>query len=375
MTTASNNRSPRTRRWLVFLLISLALWTVAAGPPHLRSGHPAPIRLSPSQIRTLAEIARGPQVEAAAAALSDRPSATVLWAKNADASLPMASTTKLMTALLALESLDPDQIVTVPPEAIVGNASMGLQAGEQVSVRALLYGLLLPSGNDAAMTLAIAAAGSEAAFVEEMNRRAAAWGLTQTHFANPHGLDAPGQVSSARDLLALARRALDHPLLAQIVATPSITIEGYTLTNTNRLLTSYPGTYGVKTGTTDAAGQVLIAAARRPTGDALGVVLNSPDRYRDMPRMLDYYFDHWRWVDTGLRPAAINKVMAPDGTLYRITTPSRPLLLQTWQILQLRAERRIAFDVDGHPSGVYQVWLGEEKLLETPLTFEPLPSP
>ena len=299
---------------------------IAAGPPVMRSGHEQPLRLSSGQVQSMLEMETGPSVDAPSALLADYPSNTVLWSKAADEPLPMASTTKLMTALLALNKLPPDEIITAPAEALVGGASMGLEAGELVGVETLLYGALLPSGNDAAMTLAIRADGSEADFVERMNAEATAWGLTQTNFVNPHGFDAPGHVSSARDLMSLARRVLDVPLLAQIVRTAQATVGGYQLVNTNELLTSYPGAYGVKTGTTDEAGEVLIAGAARTGGNALTVVMNSPDRYAETQRLLDFYFDHWQWSDPRLDHDALNRVTGPDGAHYLLRSPSPPSL-------------------------------------------------
>ncbi len=367
---ASNSRARFSDRWWVLLLVLLAFSCTGAGPPLLVSGHTAyPLHLTQGQIDVIMAVQAGPEVDATAAAIVDRASDAMLWSKNAESSLPMASTTKLMTALVALESLSPDQVVTVPAAAIIGNASMGLSAGDQVSVRALLYGALLPSGNDAAMTLAIAAAGSEAAFVEKMNQRAREWSLQKTHFVNPHGLDAPDHFSSAQDLSALARRALDNPVIAEVVSTPQITIEGYPLTNTNLLLSTYDGVYGVKTGTTDEAGQVLIAAAENGHGDAVAIVLNSPDRFAETPRMLDFYFDNWQWLELKLRRNAVNKVTAPDGALYTLHSVSRPLLLQDWQVSQLRTHRTIQFDANNEPAGLYQIWLGEEKLTDVPIQF------
>lgn len=362
-------------RLVCLVIIGLALASLGAGPPILRSGHTThPLRLSLGQMQALRAMTSGPTVAATAAILVDRRENSVLYRKNADMPLPMASTAKLMTVLVALETLSPDDVVTVPAEALVGGATMGLQAGERVSVRALLYGALLPSGNDAAMTLALAAAGSEAAFVERMNRRAAEWGLTHTRFANPTGFDAPGQVSTAADLAELARRALAHPLIAAIVALPQTEVEGYHLQNTNQLLGAFAGAYGVKTGTTDEAGQVLIAAARRRQGDALSVVLRSPDRYADTRQLLDFYFAHWLWADFGLNHNALNRVIAPDGSTYILRTPSRPLFLPRWQVGQVWTYRRIDFAETGQPVGHFQVWLADRLLLETPITFLRQPS-
>jgi len=372
-----NTRLSPTRsftRPAALLLLTLLAWlSVAAGPPVWRSNHVHPIQATGEQIQEMRAVALGPPTRSRAGMLQDRQSGAVLWQWNANQSLPMASVTKLMTVLVALETLSPDDVVTVPKAAIIGNASMGLEAGQKVHVRTLLYGALLPSGNDAAMTLAIRAAGSEQAFVEKMNQRAAEWGLTATHFANPHGLDAPDHYASARDLSQLALRALNNPLIAEIVATPAITIEGFNLTNTNQLLTTYPGAYGVKTGTTDNAGQVLIAAVKRPQGDALTVVMNSSDRFAETTGLMDFYFDHWVWLDVGLKQNVLNRVFGPDGVQYLLNTPPTPLFLQSWQASQLRPMRIVRFSDAGQPTGLFQVWLGEEKLVEVPLSFTPLP--
>jgi len=359
---------------MLLFIILLAWLSVAAGPPGWRSNHAYPVSLTFGQMQSLREIAEGPSIQARSNILIDRQSGSVLWQKDSDAALPMASVTKLMTVQVALETLSPDDVVTVPQAAIIGNASMGLQAGQQVHVRTLLYGALLPSGNDAAMTLAIAAAGSEQAFVARMNQRAQEWGLTQTHFVNPHGLDAPGHYASARDLSRLALRALQNPLLAEVVSTPTITIEGFHLVNTNQLLTTYDGAYGVKTGTTDNAGQVLIGAARHPDqGDVLSVVMHSPDRYVETSDLMDFYFRHWDWIDVGLKQDVLNRATGPDGVRYILSTPPVPLFLQRWQLLELRRMRIISFDAKGQPSGVYQIWFGETKLAEIPITFTSAP--
>jgi D-alanyl-D-alanine carboxypeptidase len=275
----------------------------------------------------------------------------------------MASVTKLMTVLVALETLSPDDVITVPAEALAipaGYVRMGLKAGQKVQVLTLLYGALLPSGNDAALALAIAAAGSEQAFVDKMNARAAEWGLSHTHFVNPHGIDAPEHYASARDLAQLALRALKNPLIAEIVATPVQDIGGFHLVNTNQLLTTTPGAYGVKTGTTDNAGQVLIGAVRRPgQGDVLTVVMNSPDRYAETAGLMDFYFSHWAWIDVGLKQDVLNRATGPDSARYLLSTPPVPLFMQRWQVAELRPLRIVSFDAAGQPSGLYQVWYCE----------------
>ena len=368
---------PQTARLLPLLLMLLAWLSVAAGPPQWHSGHNRPIRLTWGEVQAAQAAHQGPHLQTRAAAMQDVASGALLWQKEGDTPLPMASVTKLMTALVALETLAPDDVVTIPPQALniaPGYVRMGLQAGQKVQVRTLLYGALLPSGNDAALALAWAAAGSEQAFVDKMNAHATAWGLTHTHFVNPHGIDAPGHESSARDLAQLARRALQNPLIAQIVATPSISIQGFELHNTNQLLGQYPGAYGVKTGTTDAAGQVLIAAARRSgQGDVITVVLHSPDRYAESEALLDAYFRHWTSFDAAPQANVLNRVIGPDGRRYTLSTPPIPLLLPRWQTLRLQPLRVISFNASGQPAGLYQLWLDGSKLQEAPIIFTPQP--
>jgi D-alanyl-D-alanine carboxypeptidase len=219
--TRSSLRPARGGRPALALLMLLAWLSVAAGPPVWRSNHVRPISLTQGQIREMTAIVQGPPTQSRAGVMMDVGSNAQLWQWNADTALPMASVTKLMTVLVALETLSPDDVITVPAEALAipaGYVRMGLKAGQKVQVLTLLYGALLPSGNDAALALAIAAAGSEQAFVDKMNARAAEWGLSHTHFVNPHGIDAPEHYASARDLAQLAIRVLKNPLIAEIVA-------------------------------------------------------------------------------------------------------------------------------------------------------------
>lgn len=195
------------------------------------------------------------------AAVLDADTGEVCFARNASEHALIASTTKIMTGLLIAEDCDPDAVVTVPQEAVgIEGSSLYLKSGEQLTVRALLYGLLLHSGNDAAVALALAHSGSVGAFVEAMNGRARELGLRDTHFTNPNGLDAPEHYSTALDLARLTRAALQVPAFAEVVATRQITIEGRSFTNHNRLLWSLDGAIGVKTGYTRAAGRTLVSA-------------------------------------------------------------------------------------------------------------------
>jgi D-alanyl-D-alanine carboxypeptidase (penicillin-binding protein 5/6) len=233
-----------------------------------------------------------PEVTCTACVLVDD-TGRILYARGATLELPNASTTKMTTALLVARAGNLDDLVTVSPyAAATGGGGLDLQAGETYTVRSLLYALLLSSSNDAAVALAEHAAGSEVAFVDEMNDLAHALGARHTHFANAHGLDAPGHYSSARDLARIAQALLRRPLLAGIVATPHTSIQGpagsFMVDNRNVLLESYAGAVGVKTGYTAGAGDVLVAAARRHHRRLIAVAMNSASAAADDVALLDY---------------------------------------------------------------------------------------
>ena len=215
-----------------------------------------------------------------------------LWGRGEDVPLPNASTTKMVTAMVALQKVPLADRVTVSPSAAATPGGLWeLAPGETYSVRELLYGLLMASSNDAAVALAEHASGSVSDFVAEMNAEAQSLGAEATHFVSPHGLDAPGHESTARDLAALGLALLQRPLLARIVATRSYELsDGTTLANSNLLLESYDGAIGIKTGSTDLAGEVLVAAARRRGATVVAVALGSADAASDAAAMLDYGF-------------------------------------------------------------------------------------
>ncbi|HEX5897155.1 MAG TPA: D-alanyl-D-alanine carboxypeptidase family protein [Thermoleophilaceae bacterium] len=219
---------------------------------------------------------------AQAAIVVDARDGTVMFAKRPDAERSIASTTKLMTALLALEQAKPDDVFTAPAyNAMPAESRINLRPGEQMTVHDLLEALLLESANDAAVTLAEGVSGSRAAFVEDMNARAAELGLEHTSYANPIGLDEPGNHSSARDLATLTRVLLRHPRFAQIVDMPEAELESgvrpRVVENRNDLVASYPWVSGVKTGYTADAGNVLVGAANGPGGvRVISVVLGEP---------------------------------------------------------------------------------------------------
>jgi serine-type D-Ala-D-Ala carboxypeptidase (penicillin-binding protein 5/6) len=247
-------------------------------------------------------VAMPPRVEARAWVLVEARTGEVLTSHAAARRMPIASTTKLMTAYVALQELSLDRIVRAAPyEAIYGESLLELKAGERVSVRDLLHGLLMRSGNDSAEDLALVAAGSEAGFVAEMNRRAAALGLADTHYANPVGLDQRGNFSSAADLAALTRRLLRIPAFARIVDSPTAVLRSLRpprrIENSNDLLWMEPWVTGVKTGHTFDAGYVLVASGERKGVELISVVLGVPTeeaRYGASLELLDYGFSQYQ---------------------------------------------------------------------------------
>lgn len=243
-----------------------------------------------------------PLLTAASAIAIDEKTGRLLFALDAHRKRRPASTVKMMTALVALQHRSPYTTMRVPAGVAtvttdVGGSAMGIAPGQAFAMRDLLYGLLLPSGNDAAFTIAQSIGGSQARFVHLMNVEAAVLHLRDTHFTNAVGLDDPGEHTSAENLARLARYMLSHePLFARIVRTRSYTVHASSdhpeiaLQNLNRLLGAYPGADGVKTGTTPDAGENLVAAATRFHRRVIVVVLGASDRYADASALLDYAF-------------------------------------------------------------------------------------
>jgi D-alanyl-D-alanine carboxypeptidase (penicillin-binding protein 5/6) len=226
-------------------------------------------------------LAAGPSVQARAYIVEDGRTGEVLLAHHPSRRVPIASLTKMMTVLLTLERSRLSDVVTISPDAAeVGESSIGLRAGEKISVRDLVEAALIQSANDAAWALADHVGhGDETKFVALMNRRARQLGLNDTHFVRPDGLDAPGHVSSARDVTTLARLLMQKPVVRKIVATRDATIEGDRHLHTwNDLLGAYPGVVGVKTGHTAAAGWSQAGAVRGPGVTVYATILGSPSR-------------------------------------------------------------------------------------------------
>lgn len=250
-----------------------------------------------------------PEVTAGGAVLWDPADEKVLYGKEETVGRPMASTTKIMTIMLAIEAGTVDDEVTVSAGAAAqGGASMGLSAGQRLPMRSLLAGLVLRSGNDAAQAVAEHVAGSEVAFVDRMNARAAELGLDSTRFVNPSGLtDDPEHHASPLDLVHLAVHAMVHPDFAAWAGAQHLTVPGLPpMESRNELLGTYPGATGVKTGYTALSGNSLVGSATRDGRTLYTTVLGSANSFLDTARLLDHGFDDFRRVEpladaTGLR--------------------------------------------------------------------------
>lgn len=249
----------------------------------------------------LVPVAAQPALSAASAFLLSADTGECIAAYDADTKRGMASTTKIMTALVAIENGTLDQKYTVPQEAIgVEGSSLYLKPGEQMTLRELLYGLMLQSANDAAEAIAILVGGSVDGFADMMNAKAASLGLTNTHFTNPHGLADDSHYTTARELALLSAYALQNPIFREICSAYKTTIpapDGVRwLINHNKMLKMYDGAYGVKTGFTKATGRCLVTAAERDGVRLVAVTLNAPNDWKDHTALLDYGFAQYESV-------------------------------------------------------------------------------
>ena len=271
---------------------------------------------------------------ASSAILMEASSGRVLYAHNAQEPRLIASVTKLMTALTALESghsLE-ERVTVQEADTRTEGSALYLKPGEELALETLLYGLLLHSGNDAALAVARFCGGSVEAFVGEMNRKAQALGMENTRFANPSGLNAEGHFSSARDLAVLARACLDNETLAEMASTRSITLEGRTFTNHNKLLWRYEGCVGMKTGYTEKAGRTLVSAAEREGMTLIAVTLNDPDDWADHATLLDYGFASCRLEQAAQAGEAVCSLPVVDSLIPFTAIQAQETL--TWPLLE-----------------------------------------
>jgi D-alanyl-D-alanine carboxypeptidase len=296
---------PRLLSIVLLLLIGFA--ATGFGPPALIPADDLDGRITVDVVASVRS-ATPPEVAASSYVIVDGRTATMVHGKQERQRRAPASSVKLMTALVARELLPPTRLVPITFDArtLIGSSVMGLRSGDELTVEDLLYGLMLPSGNDAALQLALTAATDVDTFVQRMNARAADLGLRDTRFRNPHGLDDPDQYTSAADLAILAREVLKDDLLARIVRTRTHVVQGrfvYSLANTNLLLGQRVDADGVKTGTTEQAGRVLVGSASQDGRRGIVVVLQAEDRFSEASILLDYFFAAFDTVTFDVPPS------------------------------------------------------------------------
>ena len=328
-------------------------------------------------LSTQTQAAEVPAVSAASALLMDGETGRILFSHNANEPRAIASITKLMTALVAVECLeDLSQTVTIRPNWTgIEGTSLYLKPGEELTCETLLYGLLLHSGNDAAVALAEICAGDTETFVGWMNQRAADLGMTGTHFSDPNGLGDENHYSTALDMAKLGRACLNNDTVAPILATRSITLEGRSFTNHNKLLWQYPGCTGMKTGYTRQAGRTLVSSAQREGQILICVTLNDGNDWADHTALLDYGFENWPRQELVQAGEALGQVRVEGSLLRQVPVTARQTLGYP-----LREGERVTAEVqlpevvqapvyEGEIAGSVTYWLGDRQVGQTYLVW------
>lgn len=315
-------------------------------------------------------------LSAAASILVEANSGYVLYEHNADQPLKIASTTKVLTALVVLAHCGIDDVVTIRPEHTgAEGSSMYLKAGETFTVRELLYGLLLASGNDAAVALACHTAQTVENFAYLMNTAAQALGCTNSSFKNPHGLDAEGHYSTARDMALITAAAMDNKLLAEIASTRSISFAGRSFRNHNKLLWSYEGTIGGKTGYTKSSGRTLVSCAQRDGVRLICVTLSDPNDWADHTALYNWGFESVETVSVDENDDSFGPLTVISGG--KATVSVRPAESRSYTAtrgdgLTLDAQLpQFAYAAvrEGEQAGSIRVLRGGEEIDEIPLVF------
>ncbi|WP_426333028.1 D-alanyl-D-alanine carboxypeptidase family protein [Paenibacillus silvae] len=292
-----------------------------------------------------------PSTHAQSAALIDVTSGRILYSKDGDKELRIASLTKIMTAIVAIEEGKLDDKVKVSPSAFAKEgSSLFLKLGEEMTLENMLYGLMLRSGNDAASAIAEHVGGSEEGFVLLMNKKAEQIGLTRSHFMNPHGLDAEGHYSTANDLARLTAYALHNPVFKRIVATENKSAPNpnesweYSWHNKNKMLRLYDGADGVKTGYTKKAFRCLVSSATRDGQQLAAVTLNDGDDWNDHAKMLDFGFEHFPLVEIAKheQPVQNMKLVTGRGFKYPLAEGEQEALTKKLVLLDQRSQAKAA---------------------------------
>lgn len=330
-----------------------------------------------------------PEVEAPSAVLMDAATGTILYEKNADEPMPLASVTKIMTLLLVMEALDSgkiswDDCVTASETACAkGGSQVYLEPGEQMSMDEMLKSVVVSSANDCATALSEHVAGSESAFVVQMNARAEELGMINTHFVNCTGLDdaeeAREHLSTARDIAIMSRELLKHEEIRRYTTIWMDSVRGgeFTLSNTNKLVRFYEGTTGLKTGYTSRAGHCLSASAERDGLEMIAVVLHcssSTQRFESAKQLLNYGFANYALVTPlpDMPPAPVRVELGAQKTVQPILQDATPILidksLQAQITQELSITKKTAAPVkEGQKLGVLKIYAGEQLLAELPL--------
>jgi len=287
---------------LSFVFVSSFALSVSQN--RLKTIYPTTPAFSQSQLPILSKTTSFPLVSAQGVIAMDLNSAVVLYEKNANSKLLPASTTKIMTALVALDHFKQDEVIKVGAIKNVSDSQvMGLFEGEEITFRGLLDGLLIYSANDAAEALAIAYPGGREGFINAMNQKAQDLGLANTHFVNPSGLDEEGHFSTARDMVRLAAFGVSDPIFSEVVSTKEKVVKSvdgnfnHYLKNINKLLGSVDGVVGIKTGWTENARENLITAVKRGDRTILIGILGSQDRFGETKEIIDWVFSSYMWTN------------------------------------------------------------------------------
>lgn len=314
---------------------------------------------------------------AEAVILMELESGRVLYAENIHEEMLIASITKLMTALLAMESqVALSEVVTITAESVgVEGSSLYLEEGDTFSLEGLLYGLLLHSGNDAATAIALACGGTVEEFVTLMNEKAEELGMTHSQFQNPHGLNQEGHYSSAYDMALLAQACLSNEALAQIVATKSVQIDGRSFTNKNKLLWNYEGCVGMKTGYTELAGRTLVSAATRDGMTLICVTLNDRNDWVDHSKLFDYGFEQYHMYSVAeelLVEMPLHQGLTPFVEVGLLSELRYPLNKEEELLVQIdwTAHSALAPVAQGqNAGGLLTAYVNEEKVIEKELVY------
>lgn len=322
----------------------------------------------------LSGVSAAPEICASCSILIDADTGRILYANNANQESLIASTTKIMTAVVVLEHCDINAVYEIPPEATgIEGSSVYLKPGEKLTIEELLYCMMLQSGNDAAVALALACSDSVPEFVDLMNLKAQELSLHQTHFENPNGLDGEDHHSSAADLAHLTQYALQNPAFEKIVSTKTITIGHRRLSNHNRLLWSLDGAIGVKTGYTRAAGRILVSAAERNGRRLIAVTINDGNDWNDHALLYDYGFSQYEDRVLICAGEAVGWVELVDGTRATLTAAvdiSYPAC-ENEEVRVAILSPRYAFcaGLPGRPAGSAAVYIGTRQIGFLPLNW------